>query len=250
MTIRQELASLEPALPASPYSWYPETQFCYMRSGDYFLAAKGGHNNESHNHNDIGSFILFYKKKPVFIDVGVGTYTRQTFSKDRYEIWTMQSEYHNLPVINGASQKNGAVYRSRNARFDAGKRIFSLDISGAYDSAGVNSWNRSITLTPDGSGLVLRDNFVLSEAREANLLYWMCAQKPDISGPGKVSFPVDGHILQLQYDPAAFSVTAEEIPLHDKRLSNVWGPRLYRLRLKALKVLPKGQYVFTVKAAG
>ncbi|MCG8499689.1 MAG: heparinase II/III-family protein, partial [Firmicutes bacterium] len=62
----------------------------------FFFAAKGGYNDKSHNHNDVGNFVLYYNGYPVFIDVGVGTYTAKTFSNKRYEIWTMQSEYHNL----------------------------------------------------------------------------------------------------------------------------------------------------------
>ena len=37
------------------------------------LALKGGHNAESHNHNDVGNFIVYRNGKPVLIDVGVGT---------------------------------------------------------------------------------------------------------------------------------------------------------------------------------
>ena len=58
-----------------------------------YLAAKGGHNAESHNHNDIGNFVTYIDGKPVIIDVGVETYSRKTFSPQRYEIWTMQSGY-------------------------------------------------------------------------------------------------------------------------------------------------------------
>ena len=53
-----------------------------------FVAAKGGFNNESHNHNDVGTFSLYVNTIPVIIDAGVGTYTKQTFGKDRYTIWT------------------------------------------------------------------------------------------------------------------------------------------------------------------
>ena len=67
----------------------------------FYFTAKGGSNHEQHNHNDVGSFMLYYDGKPVFIDVGVGTYTRKTFSPERYSIWTMQSNYHNVPLING-----------------------------------------------------------------------------------------------------------------------------------------------------
>lgn len=63
------------------------------------MAAKGGHNDESHNHNKMGQFIVYYDGKSVFIDIGVGTYTEKTFSPKLYEIWTMQSAYYNLPTM-------------------------------------------------------------------------------------------------------------------------------------------------------
>lgn len=70
-------------------AWYPETQVCIFQQGDYILASKGGHNNESHNHNDVGTFILYKQGEPVIIDAGVGTYTKLTFSPERYTIWSM-----------------------------------------------------------------------------------------------------------------------------------------------------------------
>jgi len=73
-----------------------------------YLAAKGGHNSESHNHNDIGNFIVFANGQPMLIDAGVGTYTAATFGANRYSIWTMQSAYHNLPTVNGIMQQAGA----------------------------------------------------------------------------------------------------------------------------------------------
>ena len=84
-----------------------------LRRG-FYLAAKGGHNAESHNHNDVGNFIVYADGRPVLIDAGVGTYTAKTFSPQRYEIWTMQSAYHNLPTINGFLQKDGRQFRAEN----------------------------------------------------------------------------------------------------------------------------------------
>ncbi|WP_222930313.1 heparinase II/III domain-containing protein [Larkinella punicea] len=244
----EEVEKTPGALSTPPYSWYPQTELCFMRSGNYFLAAKGGHNGESHNHNDVGSFILFYKNKPLLIDVGVGTYTKQTFSNNRYGIWTMLSHYHSVPNINGISQKNGRKYRARNVRFDSAKKTFSLDLAEAYDSAGVQQWNRSFTLQPDGVGLVLRDAFVLGEVRVNNQFHFMCARPPDITEKGVVAFWVDGERLTLQYDPLLFLAEAEPIDLPDKRMSNVWGSQIYRLRLTALKTASKGTYSFTVTA--
>ena len=60
---------------------------------------------------------------PVIIDAGVGTYTRQTFSSERYTIWTMQSNYHNLPMINGFLKSMDASIRLRKLKL---RRIVSL----------------------------------------------------------------------------------------------------------------------------
>src|SRR5690606_32488668 len=67
----------------------PDLQVAGARKGNFYFAAKGGHNNESHNHNDVGNFILYYKNRPLLIDVGVEFYTAKTFSDERYQIWTM-----------------------------------------------------------------------------------------------------------------------------------------------------------------
>lgn len=69
-----------------------------------YLSAKGGNNGESHNHNDVGSFVLYCDGKPVVIDIGTGVYEKKTFSPQRYEIPQMQSLYHNLPIIGGEGQ--------------------------------------------------------------------------------------------------------------------------------------------------
>ena len=62
------------------------------------------------------------------------TYTRKTFSAQRYEIWTMQSAYHNLPTINGVMQKDGREFAARDVRYRADERIaeLSMDIAAAY----------------------------------------------------------------------------------------------------------------------
>ena len=41
-------------------------------AGGLYLAAKGGHNGESHNHNDVGQYIVYLDGNPVIIDPGVG----------------------------------------------------------------------------------------------------------------------------------------------------------------------------------
>ena len=95
--------------------WFPDTEVGGARDSEesykgFFFGAKGGFNAESHNHNDLGSFIMYYDGKPCLIDLGREEYTSKTFSSQRYEIWTMQSGFHNLPVINGIEQMQGEEY--------------------------------------------------------------------------------------------------------------------------------------------
>jgi hypothetical protein len=75
------------------------------------MAAKAGHNAESHNQNDVGSFIVALDGRPLIIDVGVGVYTRQTFGPGRYEIWTMRSSWHNVSEVDQVLQAAGAGQR-------------------------------------------------------------------------------------------------------------------------------------------
>ena len=88
MSLEEILYDLRKDVPAS--TWYSETEQCFIRnSSQWFLGAKGGFNNESHNHNDVGTFILYIRDIPVFIDSCVCTYTKQTFSKtERYKLWS------------------------------------------------------------------------------------------------------------------------------------------------------------------
>jgi len=238
----------DPATSASPYSWYPETEFCYMQNeSGLFFAAKGGYNCESHNHNDVGTFSLYLDSKPVLIDVGVGTYTRQTFSSERYDIWTMQSNYHNLPMINGSPQAFGREFRSKNVTFDEGKLRFSLDLGGAYPKeAAVTSWQRTYTLEQKG-GLVILDQFRLKELKDANIVNFMSWPQPDISTPGTVLFKSGDRTVKLIYESSRFDPVVEKIEQTDPRLSRVWGEAVYRLSLKAIEKEKNGTYRFRVE---
>jgi hypothetical protein len=211
-----------------------------------FFAAKGGYNNESHNHNDVGTFSFYLDETPVLIDAGVGTYTRQTFSNERYSIWTMQSNYHNLPMINGVPQQFGASFKAKDVAFDAKRTTFSLDISGAYNKdAAVRSWIRRYALS--AKGLTIEDDFDLSETKAPNQLNFMTWAKPDLSKEGVVVLEKDGHRVQMLYDASAFTASVDTVQQTDPRLSNVWGSELYRLQLTAKKSTTKGHYKIIIQ---
>jgi hypothetical protein len=52
----------------------------------------------------MGSFMVFYDNEPVLIDAGAGVYRKETFNDQRYSLWMMRSDWHNLPTLNGVCQ--------------------------------------------------------------------------------------------------------------------------------------------------
>ncbi len=74
---------------------------------EFSVAIKAGHNNEMHNHNDVGSFTVAYNGRPYFLDPGVETYTRRTFSAERYMSDMLNSYGHQVPFIAGQRQSGG-----------------------------------------------------------------------------------------------------------------------------------------------
>lgn len=241
-----ELAAT-PAAHATPAcTWYPETEFCYLKNkAGWFLATKGGFNNESHNHNDVGTFSLYVNTTPVLIDAGVGTYTRQTFSKERYTIWTMQSDYHNLPKINGVSQQHGQQFKATDVVCKPKQRSFSLNLVDAYPkSAAIEHWVRSYKL--GDKELTIEDDFALTAANEPNQVNFLTWGRVDVSQAGVVRIEVDGKHVTLEY-PRYFKPVVETVKLPDTRLSNVWGDEIYRISLNAESAVLKGKYKFVVK---
>ena len=241
----EELLEAESKEPLAKDFWLPELQVMAARSledssGGFYVAAKGGHNAESHNHNDVGNFIVYADGYPAIIDVGVETYTAKTFSNRRYEIWTMQSAFHNLPTINGIMQKNGREYKANDVRYEATEKsaAFNLDISPAYPGeANVRSWLRTITLNR-GDNITIHDKYQLSEATQSLQMTLMSWRKPVLDQEGVIELenPEDIQDLKpivVRYDKQKFVANVEIIPLEDARLRSSWGKQLYRIVLTA-----------------
>lgn len=198
------------------------------------LAAKGGYNAESHNHNDVGSFILYVDGQPVMVDAGVGTYTAATFDHRRYTIWMMQSEFHNLPVINGFGQKDGGRYRSRNVKHTDNGRVmnFSLDMAGAYPAeAACRSWVRDYRFDRRRNTVTLTDTYDLSEVKGPVALNFLTCGTV-AAGRGGVEIQSGDKALRMAFDLSKYELTTEAVELTDPRLSNIWGERLTRIVLK------------------
>jgi hypothetical protein len=257
-----DLFSLNDALNGQPVEplladfYLPDLQVMGARSAaqsakGFYLAAKGGHNAESHNHNDVGNFIVYADGKPVLIDVGVETYTAKTFSSRRYEIWTMQSGYHNLPTINGVMQRAGRQHSALEPALSVSpERVsFTLDIAPAYpEEARVRSWTRTVTLER-GRHVELREAYLLNDFLEPVRLTLMTPLLALHTEPGTLILSESGSPggrYVIRYDPAEFEPAVEEIAISDARLQPVWGDRLARIQLIGRSRELKGEYRITI----
>ncbi len=143
-------------LPVRNYD-FPKAGQVIVNEEKYSLFAKAGHNNEPHNHNDVGSFILSTDQGQVFCDIGSGLYTRQYFRftmHERYAILCNSSLGHSVPVINGREQMMGCEYAGSIAH--EGNRI-AIEMAGAYDIPALSRLSR--TLEHSANGVVLTDRF-------------------------------------------------------------------------------------------
>jgi hypothetical protein len=212
-----------------------------------FLAAWGGHNAQSHNHNDVGSFIIFADGKPIVIDIGRPTYRRQTFSNRRYEIWAFQSGFHNLPTINGVDQKAGRQFAAKNVSYHKSDSYahIEMDITEAYPkAAGVESWNRIVRFNR-WKDVVVVDSYTLKEPSTNIIENFVVAGKVTDTEPGKLVLnDLEEVQMLLEYDSSKLSTKIEPIQLKDSKLRQIWGDHLYRIRLKTKKETKKGQLEF------
>lgn len=131
---------------------FEKSQQYVRRFDDFIFAAKGGHNAEPHNHNDIGSFIIFSKGQYLLDDLGWSEYDNKYFSSARYENICASSLGHSVPIINGIAQLPG-IDRKAEASYTEDR--ISLDISSAYE---VTCFTRDFIFQEDDS-IVIEDYF-------------------------------------------------------------------------------------------
>ncbi|MFJ3033787.1 heparinase II/III family protein [Curtobacterium pusillum] len=219
-----------PAAAGMPRSLYlPGTEVAVARSEALFLSAKGGHNDVSHNHNDVGSVIVSLDGEPVVVDAGVGVYHRETFMPEhRYGIWTMRSSWHSVPWPNGVEQHEGAEYRATGTTFtdDGDRASLAAELTHAYPvAAGLVRADRTAVLHRSAETVELHDDWTFAEPGTMTLVL-MTLHDP---------LPVDGGLAvgpaRISYDAERFEAVVERRDLDDEKLRAAWGPALHRIRL-------------------
>ena len=252
LMLMQYIDKLQTTKAAEPksQSFYPNLNVATLRSkGGLFVAFKGGNNGESHNHNDLGSFELFADGQPLLIDCGVGEYTSKTFSNERYDIWTMQSQYHNCPQVNGVNQKDGKKYvadmimMGRHAHSkEKVSNNYLVNLTKAYpEEAMIEDYMRDVELK--GEEVRITDVYTLKKFIEPTKLYFMTTVKPELK-KGKVV--LGSH--SLSYPEKILTADVEDCSsLLDDHLKGMWGDSLYRIVLTTKKKEKKREIELIIK---
>jgi len=250
-----ELSRCDAGPPHLRDAWMPGIQVMTAREKGgtdrgLYLAAKGGHNAESHNHNDIGNFIVYADGRPMIIDAGVGAYTRETFGPNRYSIWTMQSAYHNLPTINGVMQSPGGQFRAKDVSYAANEGLteLSMDIAGAYrPEACVETWRRVFRLRRGPEACVeIVDEFSLEQPREVTITL-LAAPKPETDEEDLIVREPDGAGVRVEFDSRQLSADIETVDITDERLRPLWGDALYRVLLRSKEPVDSGVWHLRIR---
>lgn len=226
--------------------YYESTGLFIARDSHFCLAVKGGGNDDSHNHNDTGSFTIYKDGQPFFIDIGVESYTKKTFSPQRYEIWTMQSQYHNLPTFSGCSpsdltsmpyayisdfcggtgamEMNGAEYKAKDVSYHLGEdySFITMDIGDAYPDRRIRSYIRKAELYKEKE-IVITDSYAGSLGPV--VLSLMTCEKPEWNADAKVL--TIGSLGECGITGVC-NVEIQTLPIEDQRLKSAWKHEIYR----------------------
>jgi len=209
-----------------------------------YLGFKGGHNGENHNHNDVGSIIVFSDDKPIFLDAGAGTYTSKTFSRLRYTIWSMCSDYHNCATFNGVTQQAGPQAHSSDTVYDKETGKMTLNLATAYPAeANLESYTRSAELV--NSVITIEDDVVFKDDGKVMLSYIVRVVPDNVTDS---SFEIEGRTIT--FDPS-LEYAIEELDKTEPDVASIpagWDTDfIRRITLTSKQPVKAKRYVMTIK---
>lgn len=201
--------------------YFEESQWLVDRrlAGKSFLAfaAKGGNNDEPHNHNDLGNFILHYNSENIFTDIGSPEYVKEYFRNEtRYEFLAASSLGHSVPVINGQAQSYGKEYYAEvtDCREEDFKTCFKLNLTKAYDGGDLIRYERAFTFDYNNLELSIKDEFNFNKSSNEIKEIFITNIKPEIISNEKILICAEKSITELIY-PEGLNALVEECEYND-----------------------------------
>ncbi|HOE66960.1 MAG TPA: heparinase II/III family protein [Candidatus Hydrogenedentes bacterium] len=161
------------------------------------LVVKAGHNAESHNHNDVGSFIVSAGGETYLCDPGTGLYQRSYFDEHRYENIFTRSFGHSVPLIDGKEQSDGK--ERCGAMTSAGDKSVRIDFAAPYQVKELKEATRTMTMNDDGT-ITFLDSFDITEpgvSIEEAFMTWQ-------------SVKVDGAVARIESPTGCLALEASD----------------------------------------
>ncbi|NQX60135.1 heparinase II/III family protein [Paenibacillus qinlingensis] len=185
--------------------------------GKFSFAAKGGNNDEPHNHNDVGHFIVLAGHETFLADIGAGLYTKPYFAPPtRYSFICNSALGHSVPIMDGVSQQAGAAYKAtvRQSEITDDYDRFVVELQDAYNIPGLLRLERSWTWHKNGElpWLELEDQYVLEQAGAALIERFICQVQPKVVEKGRVELVGAAFKLVLNYDETLMEPVVEPLP--------------------------------------
>ncbi|SDO22666.1 Heparinase II/III-like protein [Paenibacillus sp. yr247] len=215
------------------------------------FAAKGGYNEEPHNHNDLGHFILHIDGVNVLADVGIGVYTKQYFQPEhRYETIHAGSHGHSVPIVDGYRQGFGRQYRSQLLQHEVtdDEVRFELDLTEAYTCPTLQSLTREYLWyrpSHEASQLVITDKAAFRETPSAFQEVFICGVEPQQIEMGRIAIGT----VEMHFSPSDWLAEVEAVTaVSHYGVEN----KFYRLlcNRKSVSASMECQFRFEIKTQG
>jgi hypothetical protein len=183
------IASVEPAAKEDAY--FPDYGAIVARGTDarghlWEFAAKGGHNDEHHNHNDCGSFLLNLDGAPVLLEIGAPEYTKGFFSDKRYTFLAARSLGHSVPLVNGCEQSAGRAFAAVLLKVEFGADLveFVVDLTKCYPpEARCEKLERAFVFEKTAGRITITDTCVLALPGAVESMI-ICPPETSLTGDG------------------------------------------------------------------
>jgi hypothetical protein len=207
--------------------WYTK------RTDSYSLAARGGWNGDSHNHNDVGSFIFAVDNRQILCDMGTRYYTKDYFlMPDRYFYLETSSRGHNCPIINRQYQAN--LPERSTTQFSDG--VFSVEFANIYGIDALKKLTRYFSSTE--KSVTVRDEFKIDGEWSFTERLVSYAEPKITNG----SIEIDRALIT--FDPSKCKVSYIPDIHQTKTLDDkIVETTVY---LTDIEVLSKGEFEFTI----
>lgn len=229
--------------------WYPglgyfKTAF-NSEQDSIVVTSKVGSNFESHNHNDVGVFELFYNGLPIVVDPGRQAYDIQMFGSHRYseKYWFNTSSYHNIATLNNIQQESGESFFGvvNYVKFNDSDSILDVDLQNAFPLENV-IYNRNLRIT-EGSEVYLTESLNTPLDYELSLITGVGFDDLNLDELGYVTFRKSDTCYALEYNSKVFTVSKTKLEL-DKLMKLNWERGLVKLKFSQIRSGGEDKFTF------